>query len=78
MRAAPPAAAFVSPAQTSSDLWQRLEAVYEAAVASGAVVKTDSTDEYMEDGGIEFVVRIAASLREKAKKTTTQTEACVA
>ena len=73
-----PAAALMSAVQTSSNLWQRLESVYEAAVASGALFKTDSTDQFIEDGGIEFVVRVAALLREKAKTKKQQTAAYAA
>ena len=76
MSAASPAAESASLARFSSGLWQHLQAVYEAALASGALFKTDSTDEFIEDGGVEFVVRVAASLREKAKDKMKQTEAC--
>lgn len=52
---------------TNGDLWQRIQSVYHQALESGALYKTDSSDQFIEDGGVEFVVRVAASLRDKPK-----------
>ena len=65
-----------APAATQSmgtDLWQRLVHVYDGALASGALFKTESTDQFMPAGGIEFIVRVAGSLREKAKQKQSKT-----
>ena len=60
-RAAPQGAA------PSADLWQRIQPVYQQALELGALYKTDSSDELIKDGGVEFVVRVAASLQDKPK-----------
>jgi hypothetical protein len=48
-------------------LWDRICGVYEAAQQSGAAFKTETQSELFRDGGIEFVLRVASSLRAKPK-----------
>ena len=57
---------------SGSDLWQRIQSVYHQALDSGALYKTDSTDELIEDGTVQFIVRVASSLRDKPKSAQTR------
>jgi hypothetical protein len=54
-------------AQTVHPLWQRVLAVYDRAQETGAATKTDTQIQLFEDGGIEFVLRIASALKAKPK-----------
>ena len=51
-----------------ADMWRRMEHTYDAALATGALSRTEGSDHFTADRGIEFIVRVAASLRRKAKK----------
>lgn len=56
---------------TTRSLWDKITEVYERAYASGVAYKTDTNTEILKDPeyDIEFVLRIAAALRDKPKST---------
>jgi hypothetical protein len=53
--------------QAVQPLWQRVLAVYDQAQETGAATKTDTLIQLFEDGGIQFVLRIASALKAKPK-----------
>jgi sulfate adenylyltransferase (ADP) / ATP adenylyltransferase len=50
-----------------AQLWQGICSVYDAAQASGAANRTDTSVVLEPDGGIDFVLRVAAALRAKPR-----------
>ena len=50
----------------ADDLWRRTLARTQQAVACGALQSIPTEYEYVEDGGIRFLVRVVANLRRKA------------
>ena len=54
------------------NLWQHIQTAYNRALESGCLFKTDSNDAFITDGGVEFVVRVATSLRDKPKPPSRQ------
>ncbi len=63
-------AASSTPAQTSMscappDLWDRVVSTYQRAQESGAATQTDAKVELVQDGGVDFVIRLAESLKQK-------------
>ncbi len=55
--------------EPARSLWEDITSTYERARASGAAYKTDTHTELYRDPqhGIEFVLRVAAALRDKPK-----------
>ena len=55
--------------EPTGSLWEDITSTYERARASGAAYKTDTKTELYRDPqhGIEFVLRVAAALRDKPK-----------
>ena len=55
--------------EPAGSLWENITSTYERARASGAAYKTDTKTELYRDPqhGIEFVLRVAAALRDKPK-----------
>ena len=64
---AAPSSASQQPSMHPPALWQRVLEVYDAAQASGAATKTDTSTQLFEDGGITFVLRLASALKAKPK-----------
>lgn len=64
-----PMSASTSVQEPSASLWDDIVAAYDRARASGAAYKTDTNTELYRDPrhGIEFVLRVAAALRDKPK-----------
>lgn len=54
-------------AQSIHPLWQRVLEVYDRAQETGAATKTDTKIQLFDDGGIQFVLRIASALKAKPK-----------
>lgn len=56
-------------ASSSRSLWEDISDVYERARASGAAYKTDTSTEILRDPhyDVDFVLRVAAALRDKPK-----------
>jgi len=50
-----------------SALWQQVVAVYDKAQQTGAATKIETKLEECEDGGINFVLRVASALKSKPK-----------
>lgn len=51
----------------STQPWDRIQASYSSAQQAGAAYQTDTKMEVIRDGGIDFVVRKVAALRDKPK-----------
>lgn len=68
----------MSAAQQQHPLWQRVLEVYSRAQESGAATKTDTHVQLCQDGGIAFVLRVAAALKAKPKGGTCGNNRCVA
>ena len=55
--------------EPARSLWEDITSTYERARASGAAYKTDTSTELYKDPqhGVDFVLRVAAALRDKPK-----------
>jgi ATP adenylyltransferase len=64
--AMPPSASPPSPTEAAA-LWASVVERYDHAQAARAATLTDTTTEVLEDGGVRFVLRVVAALRDKPK-----------
>lgn len=61
------AAAAAPPLPPPATLWQRITERYDAAQRDAAATMTETNTELVPDGGLQFVLRVAAKLRDKPK-----------
>ena len=63
------AAGDASATRGSTQLWDRLQHVYDSALANGDVFKTDTDDKVFQDPALHvgFVLRVAGALNSKPK-----------
>ncbi|KAI7841171.1 hypothetical protein COHA_005137 [Chlorella ohadii] len=61
------AVAAAPPLPAPPTLWQRVTERYDAAQRDAAATMTDTNTELVPDGGLQFVLRVAAKLRDKPK-----------
>ncbi len=60
---------------SAGNLWQKLKAQHEYALSTGALQPIDTKVEHLSEEGIQFVVRILASLERKEKALKQQNKA---
>jgi hypothetical protein len=62
----------VPAAPSTVSLWEAITERYDAAQRGAAATMTETNTETVEDGGIPFVLRVAARLRDKPKPKLTE------
>jgi ATP adenylyltransferase len=62
------------PARRDDDLWQRVVACTRTALAKGTLYPIETERFFMEDAGMQFVVRLAINLRRKSEDKRRQVE----